>query len=196
MKRAKGNGEFAHVIIRLEPGDRGSGIVFGNETKGGVVPKVYFPAIEKGIRNACTCGPIGSYPVVDIRVTLIGGSFHEYDSSCYAFEMAAHRAMTLAMKEAEPRLLEPIMLADITVPHQFVGTVMADMGRKNGKVVDMEGSEDDQVISVEVPMREMFGYATRLRSTTQGMGTFSMQFSRFDFAPIEVQERVRAGLRT
>jgi len=193
MKRAKGNGEFASVTIRLEPSERGCGIEFKNQVVGGSIPKEFIPAVEKGIRRAVASGPIGSYPVDDLTVTLIGGAYHEQDSSGYAFEIASERAMNLAMREAGPQLLEPIMFADITVPHEFVGTIMSDIGRMTGKVISIDATEDAQTIRAEVPMRQTFGYITRLRSGTKGMGTCSLEFSRFDFAPIEIKERIEAG---
>jgi len=189
MKRAKGNGQYAQVTITLEPGKRDSGVSFKNKIKGGVVPKEFIPAVEKGIREAATSGPLG-WPVVDFKATLTDGKFHEQDSSAYAFEIAGHRAAKGGFEEAGSQLLEPIMSAEIRVPSKFVGGVMGDLHRRRGKVLNMSQDGDEQVIDAEVPLAETFGYITKLRSMTQGQGSCHLQLSKYDKVPTDIQEQI------
>lgn len=190
MKRAKGNGEYAKVTITLEPGARDSGIVFENKIKGGAIPTEFIPAVEKGIRNAATCGPIDGWPVSDFKAILTDGKYHDQDSSAYAFEIAAHRATRDGFELAEPRLLEPIMDAEIRVPGKFVGGVMGDLAKRRGKVQDMSYDVNEQVITATIPLSETFGYITKLRSLTQGQGTCCLQFSNYEIVPKEIQKQI------
>jgi elongation factor G len=189
MKRAKGNGQYAKVTITLEPGERGSGIEFESQIKGGVVPKEYVPSVEKGIRSAATSGPLG-YPVVDFKATLTDGQTHDQDSSPYAFEIAGHRAAKGGFEQAGTALLEPIMDAEIRVPQQFVGGVMGDIAKRRGKITGMSQDSIDQIINAEVPLSETFGWITELRGMTQGQGSCSLQFLKYGEVPSEIQDQI------
>lgn len=189
MKQAKGNGEYAKITLSLEPAERGSGIAFESKIKGGVVPKEYIPAVERGIRNAATSGPNG-YPVVDFKATLIDGDFHAQDSSAYAFEIAGHRAARGGFEAAGTTLLEPIMDAEIRVPQEFVGGVLGDIARRRGKIIGISQDMNEQIISAEVPLAETFGWITELRGMTKGLGACNLQFSKYEKVPENIQEEM------
>jgi len=182
-KQSGGHGQYGHVVISIDPGERGSGVVFENKIVGGSIPREYIPAVEKGIREASESGVLAGYPVVDLKVTLIDGSFHEVDSSDMAFKMAAIFAFKEGVQKGGPVLLEPVMKVEVIVPEEYIGDII---GNLNGRRAEIQGMEmrpgNAQAVNTMVPLAEMFGYATDLRSGTQGRGVFSMEFDHY--APV------------
>jgi len=182
-KQSGGHGQYAHVVFNMEPGERGSGIVFENKIVGGTIPKEYIPAVEKGVREASESGVLAGYPVVDLRVSLVDGSFHEVDSSEMAFKMAGSMAFKEGVHKAGPVLLEPVMKVEAVVPEEYLGDVIGQLNGRRGMILGMElRLGNAQAVNAMVPMGEMFGYATELRSGTQGRGVFSMEFDHY--APV------------
>lgn len=191
VKQTGGRGQYGHVWIRLEPNEPGKGYEFIDAIKGGVVPREYIPAVDKGIQEAAQSGVLAGYPVVDFKVTLFDGSYHEVDSNENAFRMAASIAFKEAMKKADPVLLEPMMAVEVETPEEFMGNVMGDLSARRGIVQGMDDLPGGmKVIRAEVPLAEMFGYATQLRSLTQGRATYSMEFKHYVEAPRNVAEAV------
>ncbi|WP_427340808.1 elongation factor G [Caloranaerobacter sp. DY30410] len=190
VRQSGGRGQYGHVKIRIEPKERGTGYEFVNQIVGGVIPKEYIPAVDAGIREAMLNGVLGGYPVLDVKVTLYDGSYHEVDSSEMAFKIAGSMAFKEGMKKGNPVLLEPIMKVEVVVPEEYMGDVMGDINSRRGRVEGMESRSGAQVIRGYVPLAEMFGYATDLRSKTQGRGTYTMQFSHYEPAPSSVAEKV------
>ena len=190
IRQTGGHGQYGHVVIEFEPLERGKGFEFVDKIVGGVIPREYIPSVEKGLKEAMESGPLAGYPVVDLRATLVDGSYHEVDSSDMAFQMAAIKAFREAAKKADPVLLEPIMKVEVTVPEQYMGSVIGDINSRRGRVKSMEAQGGLQVITAEVPLAEMFGYATALRTLTQGRGTFAMEFSHYEEVPRSVQEQI------
>ena len=179
-KQTGGHGQYGHVVINMEPLENGSGVVFENLIRGGTIPKEYIPAIEKGINEAAESGPLAGFPMTDFKVSLTDGSFHEVDSSEMAFRMAAIFAFREAAEKAAPVLLEPIMKVEITVPEEYTGDVIGQVNARVGNVLGMESQFGNaQMIHAEIPLSEMFGYATELRSATQGRGVFTMEFKHY-----------------
>jgi len=179
-KQTGGHGQYGHVVISLEPGERGSGIVFENKIFGGSIPKEYIPAVEKGIREAADSGVLAGYPVVDMKVTLVDGSYHEVDSSEMAFKIAASMAFKEGVQKGGPVLLEPMMKVEVVVPEEFLGDIIGQINGRRGNVLGMEMRPGNaQAVRAMVPLAEMFGYATELRSATQGRGNFSMEFDHY-----------------
>jgi len=179
-KQTGGHGQYGHVVINMEPLTNGAGIQFENKIRGGVIPKEYIPAVEKGIYEAAESGPLAGYPMTDFKVTLVDGSYHEVDSSELAFRMAAIFAFREAAEKATPVLLEPIMKVEVTVPEEYTGDVLGQINARSGNVLGMEQQFGNaQLIHAEVPLSEMFGYATELRSATQGRGVFTMEFKHY-----------------
>lgn len=191
IRQTGGRGQYGHVIINVEPAP-GEGFVFVDKIVGGVIPKEFIPSVEKGVREALESGVLAGYPVVDVKVTLIDGSFHPVDSSDIAFKIAGSMAMKEAMQKASPVLLEPIMKVEVTVPEEYMGDVIGDLNSRRAKLEGMERKANLQVIRAYVPLAEMFGYATQLRSLTQGRGTFVMQFDHYDVVPSNIAEQVIA----
>ena len=189
VRQTGGHGQFAHVVIEVEPGERGSGLVFEDEIKGGAIPKEYVSATEKGVREGMETGVLAGYPLIDIRVRLVDGSHHEVDSSEMSFKVAGSMAIKEAARKAKPILLEPIMDVEVVTPPEYMGDVTGDLNSRRGKVAGMVPRGDTQVIAASVPLAEMFGYATALRSVTQGRAVYSMEFARFEPAPKQVVER-------
>jgi len=191
VKQTGGHGQYGHVVIKLEPGERGSGMVFENKIVGGAIPREYIPAVEKGIKEAAESGVLAGYPVVDMKVTLFDGSFHEVDSNEMAFKMAATFAFKEGVQKGEPVLLEPIMKVEAVAPEEFIGDII---GGLNGRRATIRGMEmrpgNAQAINAIVPLGEMFGYATELRSTTQGRGVFSMEFDHYAPVPEAVAREI------
>ncbi len=191
VKQTGGHGQYGHVVIALEPGERGSGTVFINKIVGGVIPREYIPAVEKGIKEAAESGVLAGYPVVDIKVTLFDGSFHEVDSNEMAFKMAATFAFKEGVQKGGPVLLEPIMKVEAVAPEEFLGDII---GGLNGRRATIRGMEmrpgNAQAINAIVPLGEMFGYATELRSTTQGRGVFTMEFDHYAPVPETVAREI------
>ncbi|MEM7677917.1 MAG: elongation factor G, partial [Myxococcota bacterium] len=192
VRQTGGRGQFAHVIIEVMPGERGTGIQFGSQVTGGAIPKEFIPAVEKGVREAADNGAIAGYPMTDVRITLLDGSYHEVDSSEMSFKVAGSMAFKDAVARAQPVLLEPIMLTDITTPEEYCGDVIGDLNARRGRVSGMEPRTGIQLVSAEVPLSSMFGYATDLRSRTQGRASFSMKFGFYNPVPSHIAEEVLA----
>ncbi|MBW1982099.1 MAG: elongation factor G [Deltaproteobacteria bacterium] len=193
VRQSGGRGQYGHVWLELEPSDRGAGFEFVDRTVGGVVPKEYVGAVERGVREALEQGIFAGYPVVDIRVSLVDGSYHEVDSSDIAFAIAGSMAVRSGIQQAAPLLLEPIMSVEVVVPEDFIGEVVGDFNARRGRILRMESRPGVQTIDAYVPLAEMFGYATDLRSATQGRATFHMQFSHYDPVPLSISNEVRAA---
>lgn len=190
-KQSGGRGQYGHAVIEIEP-NPGKGYEFINSITGGVIPKEYIPAIDKGIQDALKSGVLAGYPAVDVKVNLVFGSYHEVDSSEQAFYVTGSMAIKDAMRKASPVLLEPIMSVEVVTPEDYLGDVMGDLNGRRGKVQAMEARAGAQVISCFVPLSEMFGYATDLRSRTQGRATFSMQFDHYEKVPASISEELVA----
>ncbi len=187
-KQSGGKGQFGHVWLRLEPGEVGSGYIFENETVGGTVPKEFIPAVDKGLKDAIKNGVMAGYPVVDIKIVLTDGSYHEVDSSEIAFRLAASIAFKEGCQKASPVILEPIMLVDVETPEDYMGDVIGDLNRRRGMILGAEDNFGAKVIRAELPLSEMFGYSTSLRSMSQGRATYSMEFLKYQEAPRTVTE--------
>ncbi len=191
VKQTGGRGQYGHVVISLEPCERGSGVIFEEKIVGGVIPREFIPAIEKGIREAAESGVLAGYPVTDIKVTLFDGSFHEVDSNEMAFKMAATLAFREGVQQGAPVLLEPIMKVDVVVPEEFVGDVIGSLNARRAEIRGMELRPGNaQAIHAIVPLGEMFGYATELRSATQGRGVFTMEFDHYAPVPEAVARQI------
>ncbi len=190
VRQSGGRGQYGHVWLRIEPQEAGDGYEFENAIVGGVVPKEYIPAVDKGIREQLENGVLAGYPVVDVKVTLYDGSYHDVDSSEMAFKIAGSMGFKEGCLKASPVLLEPIMKVEVVTPEDYMGDVMGDLNRRRGLVQGMEDAPAGKVIRAEVPLAEMFGYATDLRSATQGRATYSMEFSKYNEAPNNVAEAV------
>jgi elongation factor G len=198
MKYAKqtgGRGQYGHAKIHLYPGEPGSGYVFENEIVGGAIPKEYIKPVEEGIREALTRGVLAGYPIDDVRIELYDGSYHEVDSSEMAFKIAGSLAFQDAAKRAKPILLEPVMRVEVVVPKEYLGDVMGNLSSRRGQIQSQEDRGGTQIIQARVPLSEMFGYATDLRSRTQGRATYSMHFDRYEPAPQNVSEEVVARMQ-
>ena len=193
IRQSGGRGQYGHCWIEIEPVEAGMGYEFVNKVVGGAIPKEYINPIDQGIKDAMNNGVLGGYPVVDIKVTVYDGSYHEVDSSEMAFKIAGSMAFKDGCKRADPVLLEPIMKVDVTVPEDYMGDVMGDLNSRRGRIEGMEARSGAQMISAHVPLSEMFGYATVLRSRTQGRGTFSMEPSHYEDVPKSIQEMVISG---
>ncbi|MBL4588031.1 elongation factor G, partial [Candidatus Babeliales bacterium] len=190
IRQSGGRGQFGHVRIRMTPLERGAGFEFANEVVGGTIPKEYIPGVEKGMRESLSSGVIAGYPVVDLKVVLYDGSYHDVDSSEMAFKIAASMAFKEAMAKASPVLLEPIMKVEVLTPEENMGDVMGDLSSRRGRISGMHERKGIQVIDAEVPLSEMFGYATALRSMTQGRAGYSMEFAEYRESPRNIQETV------
>lgn len=190
IRQTGGRGQYGHAIIEIEPLERGQGFVFENAIVGGVIPKEFIPAVEKGIKEAMEGGVLAGYPVVDVKVKLYDGSYHEVDSSEIAFQIAGSMAFKDAAKKADPVILEPIMEVEVETPEDYVGDVIGDLNSRRGKIMGMENKGVITVVKAHVPLAEMFGYATTLRSLTQGRGTFIMKFSHYEEVPQHIAEKI------
>jgi len=186
VRQSGGRGQFGHVKIKIEPQEPGSGYEFVNEIVGGVIPKEYIPSVDKGIQEQMENGVIAGYPVVDVKVTLFDGSFHEVDSSEMAFKIAGSMAFKEGAKKADAVVLEPIMKVEVVTPEDYMGDVVGDINRRRGNLQGMDDSPSGKVIRAHIPLSEMFGYATDLRSATQGRATYSMEFDHYQEAPASV----------
>jgi elongation factor G len=189
-KQSGGRGQFAHIVIDIEPSTPGAGFVFENKIMGGAVPKEYIPAVQKGLEEAMKTGVLAGYPLMDIKATLQDGSYHEVDSSELAFKIAGSMALKDAVRKANPALMEPIMKVEVVTPDSYLGNVVGDINSRRGKIQEMHPRSDGQVVTGQVPLSEMFGYATSLRSITQGRAIFSMMFDHFHEVPISVSEKI------
>jgi len=192
VRQTGGRGQYGHVVINLEPTGPGGGYEFVDKITGGVIPKEYIPAVDAGIQEALTNGVLAGYPMVDVRVTLVFGSYHEVDSSEMAFKIAGSLAVKKAAQMADPVLLEPIMAVEVVTPEDYMGDVIGDLSSRRGKIEGMEQRGSNQVIRALVPLAEMFGYATDLRSRTQGRATYTMQFSAYQEVPDSIAREIIA----
>jgi len=193
VRQSGGKGQYGHVVFTLEPQEAGKGFAFADATKGGVVPREYIPAVEKGVVEALNNGVLAGYPVVDVKVTLTFGSYHDVDSSEQAFKMAAIFGFKEAARKADPVILEPMMAVEVETPEDYAGTVMGDLSSHRGMVQGMDDMlGGGKVIKAEVPLSEMFGYSTTLRSMSQGRATYTMEFKRY----AEVPRAIAQGLMT
>lgn len=196
VKQTGGRGQFGHVVLAIEPADPGSDIIFEDKTRGGVIPREYIPAVEKGVREAAEGGVLAGYPLIDVKVTLLDGSFHEVDSSDMAFKMAGSMAFKEGVQRADPVLLEPVMLSEIVIPEAHVGDITGDLGSRRAEIEGIELRPGGvQAITAMIPLGEMFGYATVLRSLTQGRGVFTMEFDHYAKVAAEVTDRLLVGVR-
>ena len=192
VRQSGGRGQYGHVKVKFEPLPEGSGFEFENAIVGGVVPKDYIPAVEKGIRDQLEAGVLAGYPVVDVKATLFDGSYHEVDSNETAFRVAAGMAVKDGVMKANPVILEPIMAVEVVTPEEYMGDVIGDLNRRRGMVQSMEDAPVGKLVKAEVPLAEMFGYATQLRSLTQGRASYTMQFEKYAEAPSNIQEEIIA----
>lgn len=190
VRQSGGRGQYGHVWLKIEPQARGEGYEFVNAIVGGVIPKEYIPAVDKGVQEQLQNGVIAGYPVVDVKVTLFDGSFHEVDSSEMAFKIAGSQCFKQGAQKATPVLLEPIMSVEVVTPEDYMGDVMGDLSRRRGMLQGMDESPAGRVIRAEVPLAEMFGYSTDLRSATQGRATYTMEFEKYSEAPANIAEAI------
>ncbi len=195
VRQSGGRGQYGHVYLEIEPLEKGSGFEFVNKIVGGAIPREYIPAVEKGVKEAMESGIVSGYPVVDVKVTLYDGSYHEVDSSEMAFKIAGSMGFKEASKKAGPVLLEPIMQVEVVTPEDYMGDVIGDLNARRGKVQSMEKRGNTQVVRALVPLSEMFGYATDLRSKTQGRATYTMQFSHYEEVPKNIAEGIMAKVK-
>ncbi|MGZ3709029.1 MAG: elongation factor G, partial [Bdellovibrionota bacterium] len=196
IRQSGGKGQYGHCVIRLEPLGRGTTFQFINELKGGVIPKEFIPAIEKGIQESMLGGIIAGYPVMGIKATLLDGSFHDVDSSEIAYKIAASMAFKDAALKADPQILEPIMACEVVCPDDYMGGIIGDLNARRGKILNMTTRHGLQVIKAEVPLATMFGYSTALRSQSQGRATYTMEFANYDPVPPNIAEeiKIRSGV--
>jgi elongation factor G len=194
IKQTGGHGQFGHVVMEFEPLDPGAGFVFESRIAGGRIPKEYIPAVKEGVIDASENGALAGYPLVDFKATLIDGSYHEVDSSEYAFKFAAMNAVREGIRNADPVLLEPLMEVEVLTPEEYLGEIIKDLSSRRAKIVGMEERRHGKIIIAECPLKEMFGYATSLRSFSQGRANFSMNFSRYEQVAQGIAERVISGV--
>ena len=195
IRQTGGRGQYGHVEIEVEPGDPGSGLIFDSKIVGGSIPREYIPSVREGIQEAMLNGPVAGYPLEDVKVSLVDGSYHAVDSSEMAFKVAGSMALKEAARRAHPYLKEPVMDLEVVVPEQYLGDVIGDLNSNRAHVSDITPRSDAQVVSAQIPLAETFGYATRLRSLTQGRAVFTMQFAQYKQAPKQVMEDVVARVQ-
>jgi elongation factor G len=195
VKQSGGRGQYGHVYLRVVPLERGKGFEFVNEIKGGVIPQEYIPAVEKGVKEAMDRGTIAGYPMVDIQATLFDGSYHEVDSSEVAFKLAGAQALHEAVKRAKPVILEPIMKFEVVIPEKFFGDTIGDLSARRGRIEETSDRFNMKVVDAKVPLSETFGYATSIRSLTEGRGTFTMEFFDYEEVPANVAQEIVEGKR-
>jgi elongation factor G len=193
IRQTGGRGQYGHAVVEIEPLPRGGGFEFVDRITGGVIPKEFIKPVAEGVREAMETGVLAGYPVVDVRVTLVDGSYHEVDSSELAFKIAGSLAFKDAAQKAKPVLLEPVMKVEVTTPEAYMGDVLADLNARRGRIQAMEQRQGLRVITALVPLAEMFGYATDLRSRTQGRAVYTMEFSHYEEVPATVAEQVLQG---
>jgi elongation factor G len=193
VRQTGGRGQYGHAIINALPLDPGDGYEFVDKIVGGKIPKEYIPAVDLGIQEAMESGILAGYPVVDLRIELVDGTYHDVDSSEMAFKVAGSMAFKEAMKRAKPKLLEPVMAVEVITPEEYLGDVMGNLNSRRGRVESLEPVGNAQVIRASVPLAEMFGYATDLRSMTQGRAEFTMQFDRYEEVPQSIATEIVAG---
>lgn len=190
IRQTGGRGQYGHVWLRVEPNELGKGFEFANEIVGGVIPKEYIPAVEKGVKEQMENGVIAGYPVVDVKVALFDGSYHDVDSNEMAFKIAGSMCFKEAARKAGAVLLEPIMKVEAVTPEDYMGDVVGDLNRRRGVIQGMDEGPAGKIISAEVPLAEMFGYATDLRSMSQGRATYTMVFEKYAEAPASIAEAI------
>lgn len=190
IKQTGGRGQYGHVVLRVEPAERGSGVLIENEVKEGRIPREYMSAVSQGIRDCATSGPLGGYPMVDVKITILDGSYHEVDSSDFAFQTAASIGLRDAVRKAAAAILEPIMRLEVVAPEEYVGDIIADINARRGKVKSLETKLRTQVVKAEVPLAEMFDYSTAVRSLTKGRASYSMEPHHFEVVPPQVQKQM------
>jgi len=195
IHQSGGRGQYGHVWLKVEPQERGKGFEFVNEIKGGTIPQEFIPAVGKGVKEAMDKGVVVGYPLVDILATLYDGSFHEVDSSENAFKIAGSMAFQSACKKAKPVILEPIMKLEVITPEEFFGDVIGDLSARRGKIEESKDRLQMKVIDAKVSLAEMFGYATSLRSLTEGRGTFTMEFNHYEEVPQNIAQEIIDGKR-
>jgi len=193
-KQSGGTGQFGRVKVKITPGERGSGIVFKDEIKGGNIPKEYIPAIEKGMRETAATGSLVGFPIIDFEILLYDGAYHDVDSSALAFEIAGRGAMREAAQKSGIKLLEPIMSVEVVTPEEFMGDVIGDLNSRRGQIQGTDSRGNAQVVEAMVPLANMFGYVNQLRSFTQGRAQYTMQFSHYDEVPANVAAEVKEKL--
>tara|TARA_R110002049_G_C9176026_1_gene562675 strand:- start:74 stop:2128 length:2055 start_codon:yes stop_codon:yes gene_type:complete len=193
VRQSGGRGQYGHVWLKIEPLQEGGGFEFVNEVVGGVIPKEFIPSVEKGVRESLESGVVAGYPMVDIKVTLYDGSFHDVDSSEMAFKIAGSMCFKEGSRKADPVLLEPIMKVEVVTPEDYMGDVVGDLNRRRGIVSGMDDAPAGKIVRADVPLKEMFGYATDLRSATQGRATYSMEFEKYSEAPSVVVDTITKG---
>jgi elongation factor G len=192
VRQTGGKGQYGHAVLQIEPLERGSGFEFESKIVGGAVPREFWRAIEQGIREALQGGVTAGYPVIDLKATLVDGSYHEVDSSEMAFKIAGSMAVKEGVARADPAILEPVMKVDVTTPEEFMGDVIGALNAKRGHIDGIDEHGTSRVIHAQVPLAEMFGYATDLRSMTQGRATYSMEFSRYAEVPTNLANELIA----
>ena len=195
IRQSGGRGQYGHVMLRVAPKERGEGFEYVNEIKGGAIPQEYIPAVEKGIKEAMDKGVVAGYPMIDVKATLYDGSFHEVDSSEFAFKIAASIAFQAAAKQAGAMILEPMMSLEVVIPPDFLGDVIGDLSSRRGKIDETLDRGNLKVVNVKIPLAEMFGYATNLRSLTEGRGTFTMEFDTYEEVPGNIAQEIIDGKR-
>ena len=193
VRQSGGRGQYGHVYIKIEPIDQGGGFEFVNNIVGGVIPKEYIPAVEKGIKEQMLNGVIAGYPLEDIKVTLYDGSYHDVDSSEMAFKIAGSMALKAGAKKANPVLLEPVMKVEVVTPEDYMGDVVGDLNRRRGVILGMDESPNGKIVTAEVPLSEMFGYTTDLRSMSQGRAASSMEFEKYNEVPSQIADMIIKG---
>ena len=192
IRQSGGRGQYGHVKIKVEPREQGEGFEFIDAIKGGIIPKEYIPAARKGIEEALTRGVLAGYPLIDISATLFDGSFHEVDSSEAAFKIAGSMALQAAVKNASPVLLEPIMKVVVITPEEFMGDITGNLSSKRGQIISMQDRGNVKIIEADVPLANMFGYATELRSLTQGRASYTMEFRQYSEVPPNIVAEIVA----
>ena len=190
VRQTGGHGQYGHVLLELEPRERGEGFLFQNKITGGVIPREYIPAVEAGVKEAVSNGPLAGYPVIDLKVTLLDGSYHEVDSSELAFKAAGAIAVRDGVRKAKPLLLEPIMVGEIVTPGEFLGDVLGGLGTMRGQITNIEGHGEIQTVKAHIPLAETFGYTTTLRSLTQGRATHSLEFKSYEPIPEDLRQGI------
>jgi elongation factor G len=192
VRQTGGRGQYGDVYLEVEPAVAGEGFSFENKIIGGSIPREYIPAVEKGVREAAETGVLAGYPMVDIKVQLTDGSYHEVDSSEMAFKIAGSMGFKEAVRRAKPVLLEPVMDVEVVTPEEYMGAIVGDLNSRRGRILSMEARGSSQVIRANVPLGQMFGYATEMRSMTQGRATYTMQFARYEEVPAAIAEEIMA----
>jgi elongation factor G len=190
VRQSGGKGQYGHVVLEIEPQERGKGYAFENAIVGGVIPKEYIPAVDKGIQEAVANGVMAGFPIVDVKIRLVDGSYHEVDSSEMAFKIAGSMGFKEGFHKADPALLEPIMKVEVVTPEDYMGDVMGDLSRRRGILQGQDDTPSGKTIDAMVPLGEMFGYATTLRSMSQGRATFTMEFDHYAEAPANIAESI------